>query len=457
VTLPRRRLWRVFFWVAIAAILIEVLGLTSTFIEQHQRRIGRAAGLLPDQIAAIVHLWPSLQTSQRKDVLSAISGAGLSYRVTSDPPVVAPTDAHVREVEDAVRKRLGGVEGASVVALIRARAFGNDRVALNWAMSSEPIRVHVHLVSGDWLVTEARGDLVTRVLGLPTGFWVGVVGLLLACGVLWAILREGRAVERIAQSVETFAATGVPQPIAVGGSPEIAALGKQTLRMQEQVARLLSERNAMLGAIAHDINTYIQRLKLRLDILEDPNQVDKARHDLDAMSRMVEDALLVAVHANPLKSRQTVDLDAVVTHEVEAARMAGGDLTLQREGSGPLFVAGDHSALSRAVSNVIGNALRYGKRARIWLRQNGENVEIVVDDDGPGIPRSERQAVFTAFHRAESSRNRSTGGTGLGLAIAFGIVERQHGGSIEILDAPGGGARLKITVPRDATARFRGT
>jgi two-component system, OmpR family, osmolarity sensor histidine kinase EnvZ len=451
VTLPRRRLWRAFFWIAIAAILIEVLGLTSTFVEQHRRRVGSAAGLLPDQIASILHLWPSLQSSQRKDVLAAISWAGLSYRVTSDPPIVTPADAHVREVEDAVRKRIGGAEAASVVALIRARAFGNDRHALNWAMSSEPIRVYVHLATGDWLVTEARGDLLTRFLGLPTGFWVGVIGLLLACGVLWAILREGRAVERIAQSVESFAATGVPQPIVVGGSPEIAALGRQTLRMQQQVARLLRERNAMLGAIAHDINTYIQRLKLRLDILEDPNQVEKARHDLDAMSRMVEDALLVAVHANPLKQKQAVDLGAVVAHEVEA-RMAGGDVTLQRDGSGPFFVAGDHSALSRALSNVIGNARRYGKRARVSIRRNKAAVDIVVDDDGPGIPPPERQAVFTAFHRAESSRNRSTGGTGLGLAIAFGIIERQHGGSIEIADAPSGGARLKISVPCDDAA-----
>jgi signal transduction histidine kinase len=443
----------VFFWIAIVAILIEVLGLTSTFVEQHRRRVGNAAGLLPDQIASIVHLWPSLQGSQRKDVLAAISWAGLSYRITPDAPSITPADAHVREVEEAVRKRLGGPEAASVVALIRARAFGNDRRAINWALSSEPIRVYVHLATGEWLLTEARGDLLTRFLGLPTGYWVGIIGLLLLCGVLWAILREGRAVERIAQSVETFALTGVPQPIAVGGSPEIAALGKQTLLMQEQVARLLSERNAMLGAIAHDINTYIQRLKLRLDILEDPNQVEKARHDLDAMSKMVEDALLVAVHANPLKTRQTVDLDAVAAHEVEAARMAGGDATLQHEGQGPFLVAGDHSALSRALSNVIGNALRYGHRARVLIRRNGGSVEIIVDDDGPGIPPSERQAVFTAFHRAESSRNRATGGTGLGLAIAFGIIERQHGGRIEIADAPGGGARLKISIPcEDAAA-----
>lgn len=445
---PRRRLWRVFFWIAIVAILVEVLALTSTFAELHRRRVGGAAGLVPDQIAAVVRLWPSLEESQRQNVLSAISWAGLSYRITSQPPIAAPADAHVREVEDAVRKRLsGGVNSDSVVAFIRSRPFGREHRAINWALSNAPVHVYVRLTTGDWLVAEVRGDLLPRFLGLPTGFWVGVVGLLLASGVLLAILREGRAVERIARSVEAFASTGVPQSIAIGGSPEIAGLAKRTLRMQEQVATLLGERNAMLGAIAHDIKTYVQRLKLRLEVLDDPNQVEKAKRDLDAMDKTVEDALLVAVHATPLKSKEIVDLLAVIAHEVEAARMAGGTVTLKRESGGPFLVDGDRSALSRALSNIIGNALRYGKEARISVRRINAAIEITVDDDGPGIPASERHAVFTAFHRAESSRNRSTGGTGLGLAIALGIVERQHAGSIQITDAPGGGARFKISVP----------
>jgi len=447
VTLPRRRLWRLFFWIAIIAILVEVLALVSTFVEAQRRRTGNAAGLVPDQVAAMVHLWPRLDERQRKDVLRAASSIGLSYRVTPDAPYVAPDPAHVLEVENALRKRLDGAEATSVVALIRARAYGREQRAFNWALSAEPLKIYVRLAAGDWLVAEVRGDLLPRIFGLPSGFWVGVIGLLLSGGVLLAILREGGAVERIANSVEAFAATGVPQPMEVGGSPDIAALARGTRRMQEQVATLLNERNAMLGAIAHDIKTYVQRLKLRLELLDDPNQVEKASHDLDAMNNLLEDALLVAVHANPLKSREMVDVFAVVSHEVEAARLAGGEVALHRLGGGPFLVSGDRSALSRALSNVIGNALRYGKQARVWMQRNRGMVEIVVDDDGPGIPQKDRRAVFTAFHRAESSRSRSTGGTGLGLAIVLGIVERQHGGAIEIDDAPEGGARVKIWLP----------
>lgn len=449
-TPPRRRWWRLFFWIAVVAILVEVLGLTATFVEARRRQLGESGGLVPDQIASAVHLWPGLDEQQRKELLSAISGAGLNVRVTPDAPPLSAGFAHVPEIEAAVRRRMGVADKESVAALIRARPFGRERRTFNWALSNEPLFLYARLPTRDWLVAEARGDLLPRFLGLPTGFWVGVIGLLLASGVLVAILREGRAVERIANSVEAFAATGIPHAIAIGGSPEIAALGRRTLRMQEQVATLLNERNAMLGAIAHDIKTYVQRLKLRLDLLDDPDQLEKAASDLDTMNKLLEDALLVAVHANPLKERGRVDLLTVVSREVEAVRLSGHEVVLHRLDDGPFIVSGDHSALSRALANIIGNAIRYGRHARVWVQRSGGMIEVVVDDDGPGIPLADRQAVFTAFHRAESSRNRSTGGTGLGLAIALNIIERQHGGSIAIADAPIGGARVTISLPCEA-------
>jgi two-component system, OmpR family, osmolarity sensor histidine kinase EnvZ len=444
----RIRLWRVFFWIAAIALVLEILGLTSTFIEMRRQRVGGAATLVPDQIAAVVRLWGSLDENQRRDVLAAISGAGLAYRITSEAPAESSRDAHVREVEDAVRKRLAAEGTNDVVALIQSRRFGRDNRAINWALSTEPVRVYVRLRAGEWLVAEVRGDLLPRFFGLPTGFWLGIIGFLLTGGVLIVILREGRAIERIAHSLETFAATGAPQPIPIRGSPEIASLAKRTLRMEEQVATLLNERNVMLGAIAHDIKTYVQRLKLRLDILDDPRQIEKAMHDLDAMDKLVEDALLVAVHANPLKTREAVELFALAADEVEVARMTGGRVTLHHKGSGPFFVSGDRAALSRALSNIIGNALRYGSAAHVTMDNQGTTTKIIVDDEGPGIPASQREAVFRAFHRAESSRNRSTGGTGLGLAIAHNIIERQHQGGIDIDSAPGGGARFTISLPR---------
>src|SRR5579872_5660907 len=108
------------------AHLLELLGLTSTFVEMRRQRVGGAAALVPDQIAAVVRLWQSLDEAQRRSVLTAISGAGLIYRLTSEAPVESVGDAHVREVEESVRKRLGTVAPNEVIALIKSRRFGRD-------------------------------------------------------------------------------------------------------------------------------------------------------------------------------------------------------------------------------------------------------------------------------------------------------------------------------------------
>jgi signal transduction histidine kinase len=167
------------------------------------------------------------------------------------------------------------------------------------------------------------------------------------------------------------------------------------------------------------------------------------------MDRLVEDALLVAIHANPLKAKEPVELLSLVAGEVEAARMSGGKITFDDGEGRAFFVGGDRAALSRAVANIIGNALRYGHVAHVSTLQTGSVIEIIIDDEGPGIPPAQRKSVFRAFQRGESSRSRSTGGTGLGLAIALGIIERQHHGSLEIGDAPNGGARVTIRLPRE--------
>jgi two-component system osmolarity sensor histidine kinase EnvZ len=103
-------------------------------------------------------------------------------------------------------------------------------------------------------------------------------------------------------------------------------------------------------------------------------------------------------------------------------------------------------AIKRALTNLISNSKRYGKKLDVKLLQNKNSIIIMVDDDGPGIPIESREDVFKAFFRGEPSRNPETGGTGLGLTIARDIA-RSHGGELELEDAPAGGLRAIINIP----------
>jgi len=208
----------------------------------------------------------------------------------------------------------------------------------------------------------------------------------------------------------------------------------------------MNERTRVLAAIAHDLRTYLTRLRLRVDFIADLEQNQKAGRDLDEMTQLLEDTLLFARETvGSHSSTQRANIAEVLT-EVHAAReQAGVDVKLQMPvPDATVALAG--TTLNRIVDNLIDNALRYGVRARVHAVRLGEELQIVVDDDGPGIPAHEIARCLRPFERLDESRHRATGGTGLGLAVVHALVERA-GGRIEIENRPKGGLRCTVALP----------
>jgi signal transduction histidine kinase len=102
--------------------------------------------------------------------------------------------------------------------------------------------------------------------------------------------------------------------------------------------------------------------------------------------------------------------------------------------------------LKRALTNLLDNAVKYGKRARAAISSTPQAVEITIDDDGPGLAEEELVEVFQPFYRVEGSRNRETGGIGLGLAIALSIVQA-HSGALKLSNRTEGGLRACLSLP----------
>ena len=141
---------------------------------------------------------------------------------------------------------------------------------------------------------------------------------------------------------------------------------------------------------------------------------------------------------------RVVDLDALTESLCDDLADLGWSVQFRPDGRFPYPCR--PASLRRAVRNVIENAVRYGERARVQLRSSDEGVEILVEDDGPGIPDAEREKVFDPFVRLDGSRNRDTGGVGLGLSIARSIV-RNHGGDIQLSQGPSTGLIVHIRLP----------
>jgi signal transduction histidine kinase len=222
-------------------------------------------------------------------------------------------------------------------------------------------------------------------------------------------------------------------------------------RMRLDLRSYVLERARMLGAISHDLQTPITRLRLRAEMIADADSRAKFVRDLDEMEAMAGSALEFFKSLGNEPQRHPLDVGALIGSLCEDWSEIGRDVTVQGVARSPY---NSHPrALRRCLDNLVENALRYGERARISVEDDATALRIAVRDDGPGIPEQDLERVFEPFFRLEQSRNRDSGGTGLGLSIARNIA-RWHGGEIYLRNAPQGkGLIAELVLPRSPDQR----
>jgi two-component system osmolarity sensor histidine kinase EnvZ len=202
----------------------------------------------------------------------------------------------------------------------------------------------------------------------------------------------------------------------------------------------------MLSGVSHDLRTPLTRLKLGLSLMSPDDEVLAAQRDVADMERLVNEFLSFA-RGDAMETSLSTDPVAIVTRVVENAQRAGHDVTLHVEGQGEAMLRPD--AVMRAVENLVGNAVRYGKRVEVTLVLTERSLRISVEDDGPGIPPERRDEALRPFTRLDAARDpNSGGGVGLGLSIAADIA-RSHGGTLTLTDSPRlGGLKAELVLAR---------
>ncbi len=407
--------------------------------------------LLPERAAAVIELVDRADVRQRELVLKAINSETVVATFQTSRPKGEVADQRLPNVEWIVAQFLHSVGKHEVLAFMEPKSdpapwrvnFGRLQ-----SFSRAPLKIAVSLSDGNWIVFETRVEISPAVFGIPPGFIIGAIGALVGIAALVAISREAKPLRELAASVSSFATSAIPQPVKPRGAPEVAALMTAVNEMQARIAALVKGRTILLGAVSHDLKTYITRLRLRAEGISDPEQYDKATVDLDDMSALIDDAMTIAKGGASPETRERIDLIALLVADI-ADRADDRISTTQPSLPVPLNVSGDRVALRRLFDNLIDNALRHAGTARVSFQVLPNRVVVVIDDDGPGIPVSERVAVFEPFYRLDPSRSSTTGGSGLGLAIAYQIC-LAHDGSIRIDASPTGGARLMVILPAAA-------
>jgi len=291
-----------------------------------------------------------------------------------------------------------------------------------------------------------------RVMSSNTHVWVlwmiGTSLILLSVAILF-LRNQIRPIERLADAAEAFGKGRDVPDFRPSGATEVRRAALAFLDMRERISRFVQQRTDMLAGVSHDLRTPLTRMKLELAMMKDDATAQALAGDLEEMEHMLDEYLAFARgQAGEGASETDIGqlLRDIATSAQRKADAKTAAKTVDLSVNEDLLVEVRPNALKRCVTNLVENALRHGNRAELSASQHDNMVEIIVDDDGPGIPPEQREEAFRPFHRLESGRTLASGGVGLGLAIARDIA-RGHGGEITLTDSKFGGLRAVVRLP----------
>ena len=439
-------IWRL---VAILVAALALIQLTVTVLyhaDPDDLATGRFRAPFPEQVVALTRLLDQRPEADRELVLRLANASDMHAVVVESAPPLPEKRLRITALEERIASGLTPRTPVAVVAWIQDVRSPNSAPRGIRRFTRGQVAVSVPLADGRHLLAETTGELTVRLLGLPVGFVAGVLGALVALLAVLAVFREMRPLSRLASSVGAFSDVLRPVEIPESGAREVRTLIRAINQMQARIASLVKSRTFVVGAISHDLRTYLTRLRLRMELVPEDKLREKSIRDVEDMQAIVEEALAFAKGSLARAPGGREDVVAAVRKVADGFSHAGGAVTLALPPE-PLWVQASSAALSRIARNLIENAIVHGGSAEVSITRTPEAVELWCEDRGPGIPAAEREAIFEPFYRLEASRSRKHGGVGLGLAIVRQLVEGL-GGHVSIEARPGGGSRFRVRLPR---------
>ncbi|HUZ71866.1 MAG TPA: ATP-binding protein [Stellaceae bacterium] len=396
-----------------------------------------------------------LAAAAASDIVVIIEGR--HYFTAADEPhffalVDSATGFTTRLLPPGTKPPTGGVDPGDRVARFLAAALTNRNLGTFSIDDHEwPRHFIVRVADGSDVLQIAvpRDRLYTSLVFVVLSWMVGTALVTLAIAMLF-LRNQVRSLRRLAITAEAFG-RGLDVPsFRPQGATEVRQAAAAFLSMRQRIQRQIAQRTEMLAGISHDLRTPLTRMRLELELMGNSEDVRGLKADVAEMLKMVE-AYLSFARGEGDEPAQITDLMKLLGDAVASARRAGIEIALA--GPDTLEIAVRPDALRRCVTNLITNAARHG--SHVWVTVlAGRTIDIMVDDDGPGIPEAMREAVFQPFFRLDNSRNVSTGGSGLGLTIARDIMLSQ-GGSLTLDTSPQGGLRARCALPAtDVAALF---
>ena len=284
-------------------------------------------------------------------------------------------------------------------------------------------------------------DRVTSTSARLFALWITLPAILLITIAIIFLKNQTRPIVNLAKAAARFGRGENINEYRPSGALEIRQAGLEFEKMRKRIMRHLNQRSEMLSGISHDLRTPLTRLKLQLAFIKDKEMSKKMSLDIDEMEKMLNEYLQFT-SSNHLEKNETFDISELIDNIIDRYK----NYYISKEIIPRVYMSGRKNLIQRSLNNIIDNALKFSKKINLQLSKKNDNILIIIDDDGPGIPENEYENVFKPFYKIDKSRGGSKSSVGLGLSIASDTI-KSHGGNILLEKSPLNGLRVKIFLP----------
>ena len=318
--------------------------------------------------------------------------------------------------------------------------FGFGRFWFNTTNYKELIDIRIQYENG-YFKFLIHKDRVTSSTARIFALWITVPAIIMVIISLIFLKNQTRPITNLARAAEKFGKGEEIEEFKPSGASEIRQAGYEFDKMRKRIIRHLNQRSEMLSGISHDLRTPLTRMKLQLAFIKDNELSKKLSEDINEMEKMLNEYLQFTSSSYQEKD-EIFDLSELIDDIIQKYNNENISKNLIPR----VYLNGRKNLIKRCINNLIDNSIKYAKKIKIELSKKENGLFVKIDDDGPGIPKSEYDNVFKPFYKIDKSRADAKASVGLGLSIASDII-RSHGGNIKLEKSKMNGLSVKIFLP----------
>ena len=400
--------------------------LTFVFLDRHWQLVTRKlSSAVASEIATFVDVAPSLGLNKVVELSKKFYDAEVNYmpnqKLINNPP------KPINLVENTLSKELSKIM--------------TDNFWVDAHTYEKRVIVQIEKEGGIYEFTIPRRNVYATNSHIFL-VWMVISSLLLVSVAVIFMRQQIKPIEKLSKAAQQFGLGKKMENFKPSGATEVRRAAEAYLKMQERIERFIEQRTLMLAGVSHDLRTPLTRLKLQLEMLSDDKTNIELLSDVNEMQKMLENYLDFAEDVTREKAIKT-DLKQMIKEIINSESIENKVIEFNVKNDKPIFFECRAIAMKRCITNLLNNACSYGDNIRVALEKKKDVIDISIEDNGPGIDKTDYDKAIKPFIRLDSSRNQNIPGSGLGLSISQDITSN-HGGKLIMSRSNLGGLKVQL-------------